>query len=233
MHSEFAPDFAKAASAISLITSLNLPERREIELPMISTWAGEIPSDWRPITVQELFECNAAYREDKPDKSGKTPLLNVRYLRGETDDTDYTILKEKSVIVDDDDLVIIRSGANAGEVLNGKKGVLGSTLFRMRFNQESCNIANIHFAKFTLLAMSEHFKSFNTSTSIGSVTAKAINSAVAYLPSLEEQQRIVDFLLPIYGNIDGIQKSLGVEIPKLKMLMDSLVFEAVTGKFIL
>ena len=233
MHSEFAPDFAKAASAISIISNLNLPERREIELPMISTWAGEIPFDWRPITVQELFECNAAYREDKPVKGGKSPLLNVRYLRGETDDADYTTLKEKSIIVDDDDLVIIRNGANAGEVLNGKKGVLGSTLFRMRFNQESCNIANIHFAKFTLLAMSEHFKSFNASTSIGSVTAKAINSAVAYLPSLEEQQKIVDFLLPVYDNIDGIQKSLGVEIPKLKMLMDSLVFEAVTGKFIL
>ena len=56
MHSEFAPDFARAASAISIITGLIMPERREIELPTISSWAGEIPSDWRPITVQELFE---------------------------------------------------------------------------------------------------------------------------------------------------------------------------------
>ena len=231
MHSEFAPDFARAASAISFITGLIMPERREIELPTISSWAGEIPSDWRPITVQELFECTAAYREDKPVKGGESPLLNVRYLRGEKDDADYTIIKEKSVIVEDDDLVIIRSGANAGEVLNGKNGVLGSTLFRMRFNKESSNIANRHFAKFMLLAMSDHFKSFNTSTSIGSVTAKSIKSAITYLPSIKEQQKIVDFLMPVFNNIETIQNSLGVEIPKLKLFRDSLIFETVTGKF--
>lgn len=231
MHSEFAPDFARATNALSVIADLNLPERREMKHPKISSWAGEIPSSWRPITVQELYVCTPAYREDKPFKGGESPLLNVRYLRGEADAVDYTALKEKSVIVEDDDLVIIRSGANAGEVLKGKKGVLGSTLFRMRFNQENCNIANRHFAKFMLVAMSDYFKSFNTSTSIGSVTAKAINTAVAYLPSLEEQQKIVDFLQPVYNNTEDIQKSLGVVIPKLKLFRDSLVFDAVTGKF--
>lgn len=233
IHSDLKSGLGDAVSAISSIIDLDIPNRKEMVNPQISSWAGEVPSEWQPISVQEIFDCSSAYKEDKPIKGGKLPLLNVKYLRGEEDKVEYTVPNVKSVVVDDDDLIIIKSGANAGEVLNGKKGVLGSTLFRMRFNSHSYDMTNRYFAKYMLMSMSQYFKTFNTSISIGFVKAKDINSAVAFIPSMDEQQRIVDFLRPVCEHIDTIQSSLGVEIPKLKDYRDVLIFEAVTGKLVL
>lgn len=230
IHTEIVSGLSDAVSAISTIVDLDMPNRKKLDNPMISSWAGEVPSDWRPISIQELFDCSSAYREDKPVDGGEFPILNVRYLRGEDNKVDFTVPNKKSVIVEEDDLIIIKSGANAGEVLKAKKGVLGNTLFRMRFNSQSSYFVNLHFAKYVLMAMSQHFKSLNSSISIGFVKLKDINSTVVYIPSLEEQQRIVDFLLPVCEHIEGIQSSLGVVIPKIKEFQDTLIFDAVTGK---
>ena len=58
----------------------------------------------------------------------------------------------------------------------------------------------------------------------------AINSTLCYLPSLEQQQRIVKFLRPIVYDIDYIHENLGVVVPSLKELREALIFDAVTGK---
>ena len=151
-------------------------------------------------------------------------------MRGEEDKVEYIISSNKSVIVEDDDLIIIKTGANAGEVLKAKKGILGNTLFRMRFNGHASSYVNRDYATFVLMAMSNHFKTLNNSVSIGFVKAEDINSSVAFIPSLDEQQRIVGFLKPICDHIDRIEASLGAVIPKLEKYRNILIFDAVTGK---
>lgn len=230
MHSEIVAGFSSIISDFASIIDVKIPNRRVLKDSFESTWAGEVPSEWKAVTIQELFECSSAYRGDKPNKDGNLPLLNVRYLRGEDDIVEYTVPSEKSVVVEDDDYIIIKSGANAGEVLKGKKGVLGNTLFRMRFSAQNSSNVNESFAKHVLWVMSGHFKTFNISMSIGSVKARDINSAVAFLPSVDEQKRIVEFLEPICKHVNRIEEALGVKIPKLEKFRDRLIFEATTGK---
>lgn len=230
LHSEIVSDLSDVSSAISSIVSVKFPMRRVINNPILSLWADEFPSDWKPITIQEFFICSPAYKGDNFVSSYKLPLLNVKYLRGEEDKVEYIISSNKSVIVEDDDLIIIKTGANAGEVLKAKKGILGNTLFRMRFNGHASSYVNRDYATFVLMAMSNHFKTLNNSVSIGFVKAEDINSSVAFIPSLDEQQRIVGFLKPICDHIDEIEASLGTVIPKLEEYRNILIFDAVTGK---
>ncbi|SHL70406.1 Type I restriction-modification system, DNA methylase subunit [Xylanibacter ruminicola] len=230
LHSEVVSELSEVSSAISSIVSVDFPKRKVLKSPILSLWAGEFPSDWNPITLQEMFYCSPSYKGDNYIGSDKLPLLNVKYLRGEEDKVEYVVPTNKSVIVDDNDLIIIKTGANAGEVLKAKKGILGNTLFRMRFIDKASSYIYIDYARFVLMAMSDYFKTLNNGASIGFVKAEDINSSVAFIPSLDEQLRIVEFLKPICDNIERIEASLGTVIPKLEDYRNILIFDAVTGK---
>lgn len=230
LFTNLVPELSDVTSAISAIMDIKMPERKAEGNSNISSWAGNVPSSWQPISVQQLFICTPAYSQDKPMQGGKVPLLNVRYVRGKDVNIDYTAPSYKSVIVVDEDLLIIRTGSNAGEVLKGIHGVLGSTLYRMRFNNEHVHFADQDFAKFMLMGMSDHFRSFSPGIGLVSLQAKTIRTSVGFLPPLEEQKRIAEFLMSVCGQIDHIQTSLGVKIPKLQEFRESLIFDAVTGK---
>ena len=212
------------------IEAMNMPNRTNLDDEFAvqkSQWAGKIPANWKHLALQNVFECKMAGRQSF--EPGSCALLTIKSLRDE-EFTDFVEPTDKSLMVTEDDLLIIRTGQNAGEVFKGREGILGNMLYRMRILDTTNYFVDKAFASYMLQAMSKYLSSLSQGMSLPNLSAKAINSALCYLPSLEQQQRIVKFLRPIVYEIDAIHEYLGVVVPSLKEFRDALIFDAVTGK---
>lgn len=212
------------------LEAMKMPDRSNLDDDSVvqnSQWAGKIPASWKHLALQNIFECKIAARQSLAP--GTYALLTAKSLRDE-ESTDFVEPTEKSVIVTDEDILIVRTGQNAGEVFEGREGVLGNMVYRMRILDSTNYYVDKAFSSYMLQAMSKYFSSLAQGMGIPNLSAKAINSTLCYLPSLEEQQRIAKFLRPIVYEIDAIHEYLGVVAPSLKEFRDALIFDAVTGK---
>ena len=230
LHSDLKDTLYYVSKYMREIEGMKMPDRTNLDddfAAQKSQWAGKIPADWKPLALQNIFECKMAARQSL--ESGTYALLNVKSLQNE-ESTDFVALTDKSVIVTDDDMLIVRTGQNAGEVFKGREGILGNMIYRMRVLESTNYFVDKAFSSYMLQAMSKYLSSLSQGMSIPNLSAKAINSAICYLPSLEQQQLIVKFLRPVVYEIDSIHDNLGVVVPSLKEFRDALIFDAVTGK---
>jgi type I restriction enzyme S subunit len=80
----------------------------------------------------------AIYRKGKPAKkadSGNTlPILTPEYLRGKGV-TETGLVTDNSILVEDNDVVLLWDGSNAGEFFKAKKGILASTMVKFLFSK--------------------------------------------------------------------------------------------------
>lgn len=230
LHSDLKDSLYYVSKYMREIEAMKMPDRANLNddfAAQKSQWAGNIPANWKHLALQNVFECRMAPRQSF--SPGDYALLTVKSLRNE-ESTDLVEPTDKSVIVNDDDMLVVRTGLNAGEVFEGREGVLGNMIYRMRILDSTSYFVDKDFSSYMLQAMSKYLSSLAQGMSIPNLSAKAINSALCYLPSLEEQQRIAKFLRPIVYEIDAIQEYLGVVVPSLKEFRDALIFDAVTGK---
>lgn len=233
LHREFKDTLYYVSKYMREIEAMKMPDRANLDddsAVQKSQWAGKIPAYWKHLALQNIFECKMAPRQSLGQ--GSYALLTVKSLRNE-ESTDFVEPTDRSVIVTDEDLLIVRTGQNAGEVFEGREGVLGNMVYRMRILDSTNYFVDKAFSSYMLQAMSKYFSSLAQGMGIPNLSAKAINSALCYMPSLEEQQRIVKFLSPIVYGIDRIHEHLGIIVPSLKEFRDALIFDAVTGKLIL
>lgn len=230
LHSKLKDSLYYVSKYTREIEAMKMPDKSNLDddsAAQNSQWAGKIPVNWKHLALQNIFECKMAARQSL--NPGTYALLTAKSLRNE-EATDFVEPTEKSVIVTDKDLLIVRTGQNAGEVFEGREGVLGNMVYRMRILDSTNYFVDKAFSSYMLQAMSKYLSSLAQGMGIPNLSAKAINSTLCYLPSLEEQQRIVKFLRPVVYEIDTIHEYLGVVVPSLKEFRDALIFDAVTGK---
>lgn len=230
LHRDLKDTLYYVSNCMREIEAFQMPDKANLDDDSVvqkSQWAGKIPANWKHLALQNIFECKMAPRQSL--EPGTIALLTVKSLRNE-ETTDFVKPTDNSVMVTDDDMLIIRTGPNAGEVYNGRDGILGNMIYRMRLHDSTNYFVDKVFSSYMLQAMSKYLSSLSQGMSIPNLSAKSINSTLCYLPSLEQQQRIVKFLSSIVYRIDSIQEDLGIVVPSLKKFRDALIFDAVTGK---
>jgi type I restriction enzyme S subunit len=62
------------------------------------------------------------------DDNTMPPYLSIDYLRGECDNILYVKPKAEYKLIDEDEVLVLYDGANAGEVMLSKQGFLSSTM---------------------------------------------------------------------------------------------------------
>ena len=63
------------------------------------------------------------------------------------------------------------------------------------------------------------------------LTIKDIEHIYVYLPSFEEQEKMVEYMYKIEGAIAGVEDSFGVHLPKLEEYENAIFSEIVMGKY--
>ena len=111
----------------------------------------QIQKEWGMVKLEEIIDYIKGKKPEKMiegNKEGFLPYLSTEYLRN-NGKTKFATLSEKIVSINDNDLILLWDGANAGELFIGKKGILSSTMVKI----QSTNKKNNHFLLEVIIAL--------------------------------------------------------------------------------
>jgi len=171
-----------------------MPVRFRWEKNFKDTEIGRIPKDWEVRRIGDIVNRIIKGKVPKKPRNDnntveKLPYLSVEYIRGETIQTKL-FPASWGVPVNEEDILIIWDGANAGEVLKGKKGLLSSTVAKLETNEE----VNKSFFFNYLKLNEDSLKSLRSGTDNRHVDKQALLDYLVPLPPLPEQSRIATVL---------------------------------------
>lgn len=164
------------------------------------TEIGEIPKDWKVIEIKNIIIDIAKGRAPKKTK-GNIPYLSAKYLRGEEEPEKY-FGEEGGVFVDQDDIIILWDGSNAGEIFKGKKGILASTMCKLIFGKE----INKAFIYFVLKLKEDELKDAKSGTDDRHIDKDYLLAIPITFTAAEEQLRIATVLSWFDDLIDNKKK---------------------------
>jgi type I restriction enzyme S subunit len=173
---------------------------------LFDTQKGKIPSEIHP--------------EALPDS---IPYVSMEYLREGTG-SQHVIPEQGSVIIEEDDMMILWDGSNAGEVLKSKYGILSSTAAKISPKNDECR----DFDFFSLKSMESLIKSGNTGMGIPHVGGDFLKELCLPRPRLDEKKKIAQFLNHrteiIHSGITRLKQKLLI----LEEKRSTLITQAVT-----
>ena len=192
-------------------------------------WIGEVPQHWEGCKMQYIIHLEKGKMpKELTYEGGDAPYLTMDLLRNRETMVSYPIATEGLVRVEDNDLLLLWDGANAGEILQAKGGYLGSTMAIIHYSKE---IMESKFAFYFFKALEPKFKEDANGTTIPHFNRKSINGYWYFLPpTLAEQRAIADWLDAKCADIDATIALKEQKQEKLKAYKKTIIFEYVTGK---
>lgn len=187
-------------------------------------WLGEIPENWKEVKLKYLAEVKKGILPKilvSEPADNLPPYLSMDYLRGAT--PEVWVRDKDAIIVEDNELLLLWDGSNAGEFIKSRKGVISSTVAHISFSGIDEN-----FAKFYCHIIERHLRNNTIGMGIPHVNSKILNNSTVLIPSKQEQTAIASFLDEKCGKIDTAidQKQKLIEL--LKERKQIIIQNAVT-----
>jgi type I restriction enzyme S subunit len=198
-------------------------KRYEKYIAIPSTVSPVMPEAW---TAKKLKFILSYSKGKQPSQLTEEPIgdpyATMDYLRGRDCILQYPVSTEGLVHIDNDSLLVLWDGANAGEFLRGKAGYLGSTMAVIKAGD---NMDKSYL--FYLLKGSEALsKMIAGGTTIPHFSPTFFDEVFA-IPSLDEQRKIAAFLDYKTGKIDRLAEILTARIDDLKKYRQTIISDAV------
>ena len=187
------------------------------------TLIGKIPKEWQILRLRELFTYVKGKKPKnliKKEKEDYLPYLTTDYLRTGIP-SNFAMHDRDTIIVDDNDILLLWDGSNAGEFFLGKKGILASTMVKL---VSKINEINTLFYFYYLKLVENHLKSLTKGTGIPHVEKSVFENLHLIKPPLEEQWGIVEVL----SSVDEAIEVAGKLIGRLERLKRGLMQELLT-----
>ena len=193
-------------------------------------WIGRIPVHWEVKRFKSFAQTIKGKNLDFSDVyfEKSLPNLSLEYLRNdEVVFQTFCYSPSKSLIVNEDDYIIVWDGAGVGEILNGKKGYLSSTIAKIVVNKKM--MTPKYF--FHLRDKIEYtIKQIPAGMGIPHLNPFVLNNFPSPHPPLNEQIAIAQYLDEKTQKIDSIVANVKGQIATLKELRKTLINDVVTGK---
>lgn len=203
-------------------------------------WLGDIPEHWDIVPLKYLVDESLMYgANESPDE--ETNASNPRYVRitdidenGRLNDNTFRSLshnKAAGYMLCKGDILFARSGATAGKTYRFDEdypACFAGYLIKAKCGSK-LNSKYLLFFTNTLSYSNWRNSIFDQST-IQNISADKYNKLPVPLPSLSEQQQIVDYLDEKTSKIDALIKELEAQLSNLATYKQAVITEAVTGK---
>ena len=134
---------------------------------------------------------------------------------------------ENNKIVTDSDILIINTGANAGEIFKGVFGIPSSTLSIIRADE---NVVLPKYLYYLLKGNEKYLRILPKGVSIKYIDTRTLSNVCFQLPSLEEQIQIVTKLDKAIEKIDRIIDLLGGTDNTLTQYRQALIENVMQGE---
>ncbi len=132
---------------------------------------------------------------------GEIPYLTMDYLRNRDKNIKYVKDKNKLVVVRENEILILWDGANAGEIIKSKKGVVSSTMAVVS-SRNKCLDNN--FLYYSLKNIETILKDFSSGTTIPHLDTNKLLHSSFFIPSLKIQTAIANYLDRKTAEIDEL-----------------------------
>jgi type I restriction enzyme S subunit len=159
------------------------------------------------------------------DDNTMPPYLTMDYLRGKYDNILYVKPKVEYKLIDEDEVIVLYDGANAGEVMLSKKGFLSSTMAIVTPKNE---FFEKRFLFYFLKSVEGELKKASTGTTIPHLDQNFLFNTHFEFPEVEVQKPISDFLDEKSTKINHFIKTKQHFIELLKEQRQSIITNAVT-----
>ena len=155
------------------------------------------------------------------------PYLSMEYLREKNDNTIYVEEGGTNILVDENEVLVLWDGANAGEIMLSKRGYLSSTMAILKPNEKYFHKG---FFYFFLKSKENYFKEKANGTTIPHLDQEAFFCERIDILPYHLQLTTYNYLLSETTTIDrAIAKTLK-EIELIKEYKEAMISEAVMGK---
>ena len=188
-----------------------------------------IPKDWEGMKIGDIV---AFIKGKKPAemieecKENYIPYLSTDYLR-ENKSTKFAKISREVVLVNNEDLLLLWDGSNAGEFFLGRKGVLSSTMVIFKLKEKKC----VGRFLFYLLKTKENYIQGQTKgTGIPHVDGDVLNNLLILFPPLFEQNKIAEILSTVDHSIEETDGSITKTEKLKKGLMQGLFTKGIGHK---
>lgn len=189
-------------------------------------WIGRIPEFWSLIRLKFILD----YQKGKNPKELSTIqnensiiYLTMDYLRGNPKQIFYAERSENCFQVDDNELLLLWDGSNAGEFILSKSGILSSTMAVIYLKGISKKFAWFFFKHFEI-----QLKKATIGMGVPHVNGQELKNGSISLPPLPEQLSIAAFLDRETARIDALIDKKQKLIALLKEKRTALITRAVT-----
>lgn len=190
-------------------------------------WLGETPADWslEKVKFHLSFSKGTNPKELIDENSGEFPeYISVENLRGKQKNIQYVKDWQTCKLIDDNDLLLLWDGANAGEFMKGKKGVLSSTMAKLLFHKKITK----EFGWYLFIRYEKEIREVTIGMGIPHVNGQDLKNSFVPIPPPFEQEAIVRFLNYKTGQIDSFIANRQKQIELLKEQRSGIINKAVT-----
>jgi restriction endonuclease S subunit len=206
-------------------------------------WIGKVPKGWSVTRLKYVgnkpmqYGANEAVTEfeinsDQPRFIRITDINEDGDLRKDT----FVSLPEdvaKNYILHEGDLLLARSGATVGKTFKYKnewgRCCFAGYLIRLSVDRKKADVDFIDYI-FKSVYYSSWVSSIFIQATIQNVSAEKYKEFIVFLPSLQEQKRIIAHLNQVTGNINSAVRLVLQSIELLSEYRTSLISQVVTGK---
>lgn len=151
------------------------------------------------------------------------PYLSPDYLRGKADPEYYAEPTSKTVNVEDGEVIVLWDGSNAGEVFISKKGILGSTMVMLEFDDE---LLDRKYYTYSFQYLEYFLKAKTAGSGIPHADKGVIKKLNFFKPEKPEQTAIATILSKVDAAIEATENSVKAAQKVKRALMQNLL----TGK---
>lgn len=190
-------------------------------------WIGNVPSYWELLPIRYYVTLVKGTKpKELTDINTGFPYLTMDYLRGRDGKTTmYPTSIDGLELIDENEILVLWDGANAGEFMLSQKGYLGSTMAKITVNPLKYDKKYFYFLLKTIEKVS---KDYANGTTIPHFDSKVLTDYYYPCPSLMEQKAIAEFLDNKCGKIDSLVAELESQVADLEVLKKSEISHVVT-----
>ena len=192
-------------------------------------WLGEVPEHWDKVKFRYITNLNKGKNpkefveiEEYPQA---LPYLSAEYLRTGTS-AKWANLSIFTIIVSEQDILLLWDGANAGEFFRGANGIASSTMAVIK----SDSIEDKIFLFYACKSIEQILRKETIGMGIPHVNGSFLKEMFLFIPPLYEQIAIATFLDRETAKIDTLIAEATKAITLLQERRSALISAAVTGK---
>jgi len=183
-----------------------------------NTSTTSLPKTWQ---IKKLGKVCTLIKGKKPKifvKKSNIPYLTAKVIR-KTAIPEFASEKcTSSILVKEDDIVIIMDGSNSGEMFTGLKGALASTMGIVKYSKD---LLSAKYLLFFLITHRENFTKSRTGAAIPHLNKEEFQELKIPLPPLPEQIRIVKILDKTFEKLEIAKKNAEKNLMNAKELFES------------